>query len=269
MLAVLYIYLEQQNGHLVVDEAFLDQFCEKLRQKGFDRTKSSIGMRIGNYIAADPNNGATGLVNSKMAKTVFDKYSKQPDVPKRAFLEIMRDTRQLTQAEIDDLRKIRNDYEEKFSHDTRPHTQKTTLRTDEDLFIESNIKRRNMKIQQFFREGLIREFSGKCVLCGAGVEWPQDMLVASHIWPYSRCKKIEEAANSSDGLLLCPEHDMLFDKLYISFDEDGSLLISPKLRQSVLSHCSLTPSVILPEKCLTEERRKFLSLHRNLFNCNS
>ncbi|MDI6678271.1 HNH endonuclease [Bacillus wiedmannii] len=37
----------------------------------------------------------------------------------------------------------------------------------------------------------------------------------------------------NNGLLLCPNHDALFDKGYISFGDDGEILISISLDESL------------------------------------
>ncbi|WP_374720775.1 HNH endonuclease [Peribacillus tepidiphilus] len=39
----------------------------------------------------------------------------------------------------------------------------------------------------------------------------------------------QERLDSNSGLLLCPNYDALFDKGYISFKDDGTILISSSL----------------------------------------
>ena len=45
--------------------------------------------------------------------------------------------------------------------------------------------------------------------------------------------------NSYNGLLFCSMHDKLFDKGYISFDNDGTLLISNKLTTVNQKSCNI------------------------------
>ena len=40
---------------------------------------------------------------------------------------------------------------------------------------------------------------------------------------------MEERVDVNNGLLLCPNHDWLFDKGFISFDDTGAIIISSKL----------------------------------------
>lgn len=58
-------------------------------------------------------------------------------------------------------------------------------------------------------------------------------LRASHIKPWSRANN-RERLDGHNGLLLSPHADHLFDQGYISFLDDGSMLVSPRLDREVL-----------------------------------
>ena len=79
--------------------------------------------------------------------------------------------------------------------------------------------------QDKFRESLIKKYNGKCCLCGVDY---LSMLVASHIKPWAKSDKYEKL-DIENGLLLCPNHDKLFDSGLISFDSKGKIMISSKL----------------------------------------
>ena len=55
-------------------------------------------------------------------------------------------------------------------------------------------------------------------------------LIASHIKPWA-CSESGEKLDIDNGLLLCPNHDALFDSGYISFDENGVIMISEHLKR--------------------------------------
>lgn len=76
-----------------------------------------------------------------------------------------------------------------------------------------------------YRQMLIRKYHCKCCLCGVTDD---RMLIASHIKPWSRCDAYEKVAEYN-GLLLCPNHDRLFDKGLISFKDSGEVIISETL----------------------------------------
>lgn len=58
-------------------------------------------------------------------------------------------------------------------------------------------------------------------------------LVASHIKPWSASTN-DERLDGENGLLLSPHIDHLFDRGYISFDDDGSVIFAKELKASVI-----------------------------------
>nr|WP_263327101.1 HNH endonuclease [Neobacillus sp. Marseille-Q6967] len=81
--------------------------------------------------------------------------------------------------------------------------------------------------QNRFKRTLLKR-SNNCALC----EIEEPFLIASHIKPWNKCTDAERL-NSNNGLLLCPNHDMLFDRGYITFDEHGLIKISSKLPEII------------------------------------
>ncbi|MBY0244660.1 MAG: hypothetical protein K2Q03_04300 [Sphingobacteriaceae bacterium] len=61
----------------------------------------------------------------------------------------------------------------------------------------------------------------------------KELLIASHIKPWKRFDDIEKIYGNN-GLLLAPHIDKLFDAGFISFEQDGTILISPRLDYNVL-----------------------------------
>ncbi len=89
------------------------------------------------------------------------------------------------------------------------------------------------------------------------------LLVASHIKPYAVSSK-KEQTDSNNGLLLSPLYDKLFDKGYISFDNDGHILISEWLspRNKELISFVFSPA----DLNLNEQRLQYMKYHReNVF----
>ncbi len=74
-----------------------------------------------------------------------------------------------------------------------------------------------------FRDDLAKIHSFQCQLSYVD---KLDLLRASHIKPWSKCDNHAERLDSDNGLLLAIQYDLLFDKGYISFQDDGSILIS-------------------------------------------
>lgn len=80
--------------------------------------------------------------------------------------------------------------------------------------------------QKLFRDALLDFWQGKCCVTGLAVE---GLLRASHIKPWSKCETTEERLDVFNGLLLAPHVDALFDGGWISFADDGSVMVSPSL----------------------------------------
>jgi len=54
----------------------------------------------------------------------------------------------------------------------------------------------------------------------------RSLLIASHIKPWRACKTATERLDGMNGLLLTPDADLLFDRGFISFRDDGEVLVS-------------------------------------------
>jgi len=58
-------------------------------------------------------------------------------------------------------------------------------------------------------------------------------LRASHIKPWAKCDD-QERQDAANGLLLAPHVDHLFDSGFLSFEDDGTVLVSRGLEPSLL-----------------------------------
>ncbi len=109
--------------------------------------------------------------------------------------------------------------------------------------------------QGVFRELLLEKFHHKCVLCGITLN---ELLIASHIKPWSKSNNIEKL-NQNNGLLLCAMHDKLFDSGLISFNEKGNILISSKIDKANQVFSNLNSEMNIP---VTEQNATFIKYHR-------
>lgn len=86
----------------------------------------------------------------------------------------------------------------------------------------------NVRINQGkFRGDLLKRYN-RCCLCGME---NSELLIASHIKPWAESEP-EEKLDIDNGFLMCPNHDRIFDKGYITFDDDGKIIISNRLKES-------------------------------------
>ena len=91
-----------------------------------------------------------------------------------------------------------------------------------------------------------------------GVSNPR-YLRASHIKPWRKSTDIEKL-DGSNGLMLAPHIDLLFDQGFISFEDDGTLIVSKKIDEEVLGRWDIP--VHLNVGAFTQEQCAYLEFHR-------
>jgi hypothetical protein len=94
-----------------------------------------------------------------------------------------------------------------------------------------------------------------------GVEKPIH-LVASHCKPW-RDANNEERLNGENGLLLTPTIDHLFDRGFIGFENDGTLIISPVADKPSLQRMGIDVRRLTKVGSFTEGQKHFLDFHRD------
>lgn len=117
-------------------------------------------------------------------------------------------------------------------------------------------------LQAFYKDTLFHEFDHACPICNINIA---HMLIASHIKPFRDCAHLYEAIDHNNGLLLCRNHDYLFDQGYFTFDEHGYIILSQELLQkhNLETSYTLHKNYKLPEKYMQKERQLFLAYHRS------
>jgi hypothetical protein len=86
-------------------------------------------------------------------------------------------------------------------------------------------------------------------------------LVASHTNPW-RDRTNEECLDGEHGLLLTPTIDHLFDKGFISFEDEGDLIVSPVADRPSLLRMGIKPEAKVNVGVFSEGQRVFLECHR-------
>ena len=109
--------------------------------------------------------------------------------------------------------------------------------------------------QSDFRRKLIQR-DRACLLCQIPYK---ELLRASHIKPWSVSNN-QERLDLANGFLLCVNHDALFDKGFISFDENGNIEISQEIDLDFYSELTLNSSMNVEIK---SDQEKYLFYHRH------
>jgi putative restriction endonuclease len=84
--------------------------------------------------------------------------------------------------------------------------------------------------QTALRRDLLQLYNSQCCICGINLP---ELLRTSHIVPYKTDPSI--AADRRNCLLLCPLHDLAFEKGYIGLRDDYSIVINADYT-SLLTH---------------------------------
>lgn len=143
-------------------------------------------------------------------------------------------------------------------------TQESTSIQELEAYYNSDQKVRNQAIQTRFRKALLKEFNHKCAMCDITVP---SLLVASHIVPYSKCNNHKNwLGNPNNGLLLCINHDALFESgNFITF-VNGNIEISHNIPNELYDDFNISTNIRLDETYRNHERMTFLSKHNIMFH---
>ena len=109
--------------------------------------------------------------------------------------------------------------------------------------------------QGVFRDN-VESREPKCRI--TGVSNPR-YLRASHIKPWRKSSDIEKI-DGNNGLMLAPHIDFLFDRGFVSFEDDGTLIVSVQIEDGALESWGI-PSVV-NVGMFSPEQAVYLKFHR-------
>lgn len=111
--------------------------------------------------------------------------------------------------------------------------------------------------QGAYRQKLLEE-SSECIITRVNDE---RILMASHIKPWS-VSEDNEKIDHNNGLVLTPTYDKLFDQGFISFEDNGNVLLSPYISPLNLKKLNLIKgkTYSIPP---SEKRKEYLRYHRD------
>lgn len=162
-------------------------------------------------------------------KTGNRMYSRSIDL----YIEFLESNRQEIDSTIKEIEEIKND--------------KNLTDLEKESIILSRIG------QGKFRDELI-DLWNSCVISKFD---DSRFLIASHIKPWKKSNNLEKI-DKFNGLLLLPTFDKLFDLGFISFDDDGKIIISKYLKE--IEKLNLSEKVMIKIK---EQNKTYLEFHRN------
>ncbi|SDI70385.1 HNH endonuclease [Paraburkholderia steynii] len=108
-----------------------------------------------------------------------------------------------------------------------------------------------------YRDALFERWGG----CSVTSVTMKDLLTASHIKPWSQCETAAERISVSNGLLLVPTLDRLFDRGFITFGDDFKIRISSQLSLAHQRHLGVDPNTQLRLRHF-DDLQPYLKWHR-------
>jgi hypothetical protein len=127
------------------------------------------------------------------------------------------------------------------------------------------------KHRKLFKKLLVQQRGfEKCEIKNCDVNISK-ILIASHIKPVhainndpelDSIKKLDEISDPHNGFLLCPNHDALFDKFFITFNEEGNVKFSTIIKDiSIFGMKTDVSQIDISNKTL-----KYLAYHNKAFD---
>jgi len=110
-----------------------------------------------------------------------------------------------------------------------------------------------------YRTSLLKLWDSKCSLSGIELT---DILIASHCKPWKYSNN-HERRDPENGLLLAATYDKLFDRGFITFDNDGKIIVSKQLSLDIMGKVNLSMDSKLL-KMPTEKLTNYLEFHRRI-----
>ncbi|KKG11732.1 hypothetical protein EO98_15790 [Methanosarcina sp. 2.H.T.1A.6] len=129
-------------------------------------------------------------------------------------------------------------------------THKELSETEREAIVQSRIG------QGIFRSDLKKYWGEKCAVTGCKLI---KILKASHIKPWSHSNNTERL-DLYNGLLLIPNLDSVFDKGYISFDDEGKIIISNLLSEDDRIKLDIHSEMRIRK--IEEKHIKYLEYHK-------
>ncbi len=88
-------------------------------------------------------------------------------------------------------------------------------------------------------------------------------LIASHTKPWRDCETAAERLDPENGFLLTPSIDHLFDRGFISFEDDGRLLVSSVAHRESLRRMGINDDERSNVGAFSQGQKEYLDFHRN------
>lgn len=207
------------------------------------RTPSSVAMKLGNIKTNAPTYQGVGMPNgSRLDKQIWAVYAERGDELTEEALELL-----IADVSASSTGGMVVEY------------LSTSLPAGEDRTVVATARAN----QTYFRNALLDNYHRRCCLTGLSVE---QLLVASHIKPWSAADPASERLSPENGLLLDALHDRAFDKGLLTIDFDLRVVVSRRVPKDKpgedLLWCYNGRRIEVPGRF--KPRREFIEYHNDI-----
>ena len=144
-------------------------------------------------------------------------------------------------------------------------TYQSPYETAEELKIQnSNLsdKKKETLIQARKGQGQYRsQLLEECQFCPISLINDERLLIASHIKPWVDSND-KEKIDPKNGFALSPNFDAMFDKGFMTFESDKSLVVSPWISPMNQKRLQIYTGMKVPKLPLDDKREEYLIYHR-------
>ena len=134
--------------------------------------------------------------------------------------------------------------------------QERTIRNRTDIGITEKYQLVRSRLGQGQYRKNLEEFENGCRITGIS---DGRFLTASHIKPWVKSNDFEKI-DGNNGLLLSPHIDRLFDRGFITFENNGNLILNPNLPKEVANSWGITNG--MHTRSLRLEQKIYMEYHR-------
>lgn len=132
---------------------------------------------------------------------------------------------------------------------------------DESIVKESNSTKKTRRLKQNAYRAALLDIMPFCPFTMVADD---RLLIACHIKPFADCDTDDEKYDPKNGITMTPTYHTLFDLGFITFEDDGTLLISPFLSNITKSRLNLKDGENIR---LQNGSGKYLKYHRDNIFC--
>lgn len=130
--------------------------------------------------------------------------------------------------------------------------------SDEPLEKDVLVAAKGRRGQSKVRREVLEDWDGACAVTGCT---EAGLLTASHIKPWCKCDTDNEWVDRDNCLPLAPNLNMLFDRGWITFDDEGQIVIANGISRENREALGISPKMKL-KKPPNDRQKSFLRYHR-------